>query len=193
MKKSLLSIIFLGLMFGNASADVDVSQLAKKKHTPQGKYLTAKDTYELLQKDADNVLFIDVRTRSEVAFVGMTHMVDANIPYMVSDIDGWNEKKNQFDMMPNSNFGVAFTDALEAKGLNKDSKIIVMCRSGSRSAKAANLLDQMGYKNVYTVVDGFEGDKAKSGPNKGHRVINGWKNSGLPWSYKLAKGKMYFE
>lgn len=65
-----------------------------------------------------------------------------------------------------------------------------MCRSGSRSAKAANLLDQMGYKNVYTILDGFEGDKAKSGPNKGHRVVNGWKNSPLPWSYKLAKGKM---
>lgn len=193
MKKSLLGLIFFSLIFGSAFADVDVSQLAKKKQTPQGKYLTAKDTYEVLQNDANNILFIDVRTRSEVAFVGMTHLVDANIPYMVSDIDGWNEKKSQFDMMPNSNFSIAFKDALQSKGLNKDSKIIVMCRSGSRSAKAANLLDQMGYKNVYTVVDGFEGDKAKSGPNKGHRVVNGWKNSDLPWSYKLAKGKMYFE
>jgi hypothetical protein len=40
-------------------------------------------------------------------------------------------------------------------------------------------------------VDGYEGDKAKSGPNKGQRVVNGWKNNGLPWSYKLLATKMY--
>ena len=42
-----------------------------------------------------------------------------------------------------------------------------------------------GYRNVYTMVDGFEGRKAKSGPLKGARVVNGWKNSGLPWSYQF--------
>jgi rhodanese-related sulfurtransferase len=66
-----------------------------------------------------------------------------------------------------------------------------MCRSGSRSASATNLLSENGYKNVYTVTDGYEGDKAKSGDMKGQRVVNGWKNSGLPWSYKLDKSKMY--
>jgi len=24
-------------------------------------------------------------------------------------------------------------------------------------------------------------------------VVNGWKNSGLPWSYKLDKDEMYWE
>jgi len=42
---------------------------------------------------------------------------------------------------------------------------------------------------VYTVVDGFEGDVAKEGPNAGKRVVNGWKNAGLPWSYRLEKEK----
>lgn len=50
-----------------------------------------------------------------------------------------------------------------------------------------------GYPNVYTVTDGFEGDKIKQGPRKGERVVNGWKNSGLPWSYKLTKDAMYWE
>ena len=36
---------------------------------------------------------------------------------------------------------------------------------------AANLLAQAGYANVYSVVDGFEGD----GPQ-----ARGWKASGLP-------------
>lgn len=193
MKKSLLLISLLTVAFTNAFAEVDASKLAKKKLTPQGKYLTAKETYDVVKNEGNEVLFIDVRTQAEVEFVGMTHMIDANIPYMVQDIDSWNEKKKKFNMEPNSNFSIVFDDVIKAKGLNKDSKIIVMCRSGSRSAKAANLLNSLGYKNVYSVVDGFEGDKAKSGPNKGHRAVNGWKNSDLPWSYKLAKNKMYFE
>jgi hypothetical protein len=40
-------------------------------------------------------------------------------------------------------------------------------------------------------VSGFEGDKAKDGPQKGMRVVNGWKNDGLPWTYKLVASKMY--
>ena len=193
MKKILLGISLLTLSYTNAFADVDASKLPSKKQTPQGKYLTAKEAYKTVKREGRDVLFIDVRTRAEAEFVGMTNMVDANIPYMVQDIDSWNEKKQKFNMEPNSNFAVVVDDTIKAKNLNKDSKIIVMCRSGSRSAKAANLLDKLGYQNVYTVIDGFEGDKAKSGPNKGHRVVNGWKNSNLPWSYKLAKNKMYFE
>ncbi|RKZ61085.1 MAG: sulfurtransferase, partial [Gammaproteobacteria bacterium] len=27
----------------------------------------------------------------------------------------------------------------------------------------------------------------------GWRLKNGWKNSGLPWSYKLNKEKMYYK
>ena len=193
MKKTLLGLSLLALINTNVFADVDASKVVKKKQTPQGKYITAKEAYTSVKYEARDILFIDVRTRAETEFVGMTSMIDANIPYMVQDVDSWNEKKMKFNMEPNSNFAIVFDDAIKAKNLNKDSKIIVMCRSGSRSAKAANLLDKLGYKNVYSVVDGFEGDKAKSGPNKGHRVVNGWKNSDLPWSYKLAKNKMYFE
>jgi rhodanese-related sulfurtransferase len=68
----------------------------------------------------------------------------------------------------------------------------LICRSGSRSAKAANLLAQAGYSQVYTT-DGFEGDAAKEGPHKGERAVNGWKNVGLPWSYRLDKTAMYWD
>ncbi len=193
MKNIFLSFLLLAFVSTSAIAMVDANKLAKKKQTPQGKYLTAKDAYKMIQNEGENVLFIDVRTRAEVAFVGVTQLIDANIPYMTQDLDGWNEKKKKFGMNPNSNFSIAFADAIKAKGLNKNSKIIVMCRSGGRSAKAANLLDGLGYKNVYSIIDGFEGDKAKSGPNKGHRTVNGWKNSNLPWNYKLVQAKMYFE
>jgi len=69
---------------------------------------------------------------------------------------------------------------------------IFMCRSGStRSAPAADALYARGYSNVYSMVDGFEGGKAKSGTEKGARVVNGWKNSELPWGWKLDKDVIY--
>jgi rhodanese-related sulfurtransferase len=68
-----------------------------------------------------------------------------------------------------------------------------MCRSGDRSAGAANLMIKAGYKNVYSIADGFEGDIAKDGAHKGERAVNGWKNAGLPWTYKMNKKVMYLD
>ena len=75
--------------------------------------------------------------------------------------------------------------------MTKNDTIIVMCRCGDRRSLTANILTDLGYKKVYSVVEGYEGDMAKDGPNKGRRMINGWKNDGLPWSYDLDKAKMY--
>jgi rhodanese-related sulfurtransferase len=170
------------------------SDIPDKKKTPQGLYLSAKAAYDELQDLGEETLFIDVRTRAELAFVGAPTNIDANIPYM--KLDGyadWDEKKNNFKMYPNSEFTMLVEDLVKKRNLNKDTPIILICRSGSRSARSAKLLHQAGYNNVYSVVDGFEGDKAKEGPHKGVRVVNGWKNSGLPWSYKLEKQAMYWE
>ena len=70
--------------------------------------------------------------------------------------------------------------------------MLLICRSGDRSARAANLLSQLGYTSVYTVVDGFEGDAVAAGEKRGQRIVNGWKNAGLPWSYDLGKARAYF-
>ena len=94
----------------------------------------------------------------------------------------WDEKKGVFKMDPNSNFTTELEQRLEKKELTKDSKVILICRSGDRSAKAADLLAKVGYKKVYSVVDGYEGDQAKDGPQKGQRVVNGWRNTNLPWT-----------
>ncbi len=195
MKKTVVrTATVAGLLTALLFSGVSFADIAKKKQTPQGLYLTAVEAYDLVQKHAKDVLFIDVRTRAEVGFLGMPTIADANIPYMLAgDWGQWDENKSTFKLTPNSGFLPAIEQQLAKKGLNKDSKIVVMCRSGSRSAKAAKLLAEAGYKNVYSVVDGFEGDKAKEGPNKGQRVVNGWKNANLPWSYKLDKEKMYWE
>jgi hypothetical protein len=47
---------------------------------------------------------------------------------------------------------------------------------------------------VYNIIDGFEGDSL-SDPGSYHdgkRIINGWKNSGAPWTCKLERELVYF-
>ena len=39
-----------------------------------------------------------------------------------------------------------------------DDTLMVMCRSGGRSAMAANALAKAGFKKVYNIIDGMEGD-----------------------------------
>jgi len=188
-------IVCLGISAGYAAVDnsksVAISKLSKKKQTKLGLYVTAVEAHELAK--TNKVLFIDVRSRAEVNFLGMPTIADANIPYMdLTEWYDWNDKKNSFKMDVNSHFQAHLEKRLKEKGLDRTSQIVLMCRSGSRSAKAANLLADLGYKNVYTVIDGYEGDKAKVGELKGQRVVNGWRNAKLPWTYKLDKKKMYF-
>jgi len=163
------------------------------KQTPQGLYLSAVDAYKLVKTQNKKILFVDVRTPSELEFVGVAEDIDVNIPYMLNDMTAWDEKKHRFKKVPNSNFTLATGDALKRKGLSNQNKIILICRSGTRSASAASLLNKAGYRNVYSVIDGFEGDQAKTGPGKGNRSVNGWKKAKLPWTYKLTKAKMYFD
>jgi len=191
--KTIIAGLICILPFTTLMASVDVKKVSKKKQTTQGLYMTAEEAYKDKTVNPSDSLFVDIRTRAEVQFVGAPSLIDFNIPYMLHDKESWNEKKKKFSMEPNSNFSIAIDEAIKKKGLNKNSKIILICRSGNRSAGAVNLLDQLGYKNVVTVTDGFEGGKAKTGTNKGHRVVNGWKNAGLPWSYNLNESKMYIE
>jgi len=145
------------------------------------------------EKSGDKVLFIDVRDPIEIMFTGFTDVVDINIPFKLSNPKNWHKKKPVFEMVINQDFESLIEKALKDRGLDKSAPIIIMCRSGgTRGAPATKLLENKGYKNVYVVTDGFEGGKVKKGDKKGWRLKNGWKNSGLPWSYKLNKDKMYF-
>lgn len=181
------TFILSGIAVGN-----DWSSLPKKKQTKAGLYMTPAQAYKTMQREGHSAIFLDVRTRAEVNFLGTPTVADANVPYMkLNEWYAWNAKKNNFKMEVNSDFADDVAEKLAQKGLSKSDTVILICRSGSRSSKAADLLTNLGYKNVYSVAEGFEGDKAKKGGQKGQRVVNGWKNSDLPWSYKLVKAKMY--
>ena len=161
------------------------------KTTPQKLYLTSRETYERVTQNKAKTLFIDVRTPAEVAFVGYPNSIDFSIPYVyVRDWRAIDERRKSLKVEPSTSFLVDIDQALKAKGLEKSDTIIVICRSGDRSAKAAAFLYLSGYTNVYSVIDGFEGDVAKEGLWKGERALNGWKNNDLPWTYELDKDKI---
>ncbi len=178
-------------VFSNAAMAQDWSSLNKKKQTKLGLYMTAEQAYKHVDANMDKTLFVDIRTPSELNYLGAATVMDVHIPAVFMDTTGWNDKKHRYNRKKNDNFVSDMDAALKKKGLTKSDTVILMCRSGKRSATAANTLADNGYTKVYTVVDGYEGDKVKEGENKGKRMKNGWKNSGLPWTYSLDKDYMY--
>ena len=192
-KFSLTLLMLFSVISTQVISSEDFSKLSEKKQTPQALYVNAVQAHQMKLQDPDNVFLVDVRTQGEIEFLGMADIADVNIPYMFNDLSEWDTKKYRYLKQPNSNFSVTLHEKLEEAGLDKNNTILLMCRSGTRSSKAANLLHQLGYTNAYTVVDGFEGDKVKAGPHKGQRLVNGWKNANLPWSYKPTEQKVYIE
>jgi len=191
MHRFLFSLMFAMLSL-NAYA-VDPASLSKEKVTKLGLYLEAKEIPAFLEKHGkDKVLFLDLRTPEEMLFVGAPDGIDGLVPFGIMYYDKWDEKKSTYVRNPNPDFLSQFELRAMDKGTDKTDTILLICRSGDRSALGADFLARHGYTNVWSVVDGFEGDTAKDGPNKGKRAVNGWKNSGLPWSYQLDKEKVHF-
>jgi rhodanese-related sulfurtransferase len=185
-----LSLAFLSAASGIIHAD-DWSKLSDKKQTKLGLYMTAKQADNYIQNNMSKTLFVDIRTPAELTYLGTPSSIDAHVPFELMDTSQWNDKKKVYRHYENKNFVADVEARMKKKGLGKDDAIVFMCRSGNRSAKAVNLMADAGYTRVYNMVDGFEGDKAKDGPTKGKRTVNGWKNAGLPWSYHLDKDVMY--
>lgn len=70
-----------------------------------------------------------------------------------------------------------FLRELENK-LPKDAVILLLCRSGKRSAAAAANATAAGFKNVFNVREGFEGDLDD---RQQRGASGGWRQRGLPW------------
>ena len=173
-----------------AAAATEVQQtppeIPKDKQTTLGLYVTAKEAYGLWQKDQQKIKIIDCRTPEEYAFIGHAPMA-ANVPSKFMTY-AWDEKKKEYAMKVNPNFVKEVK-----KRFTQDDTILVMCRSGQRSAPSVNLLAKAGFTKVYSITDGFEGDKVKDpqSPNKGKRMKDGWRISNLPWTYDLDVNLIY--
>jgi rhodanese-related sulfurtransferase len=174
------------------AAPVDPAKVPEPKRSKPALYLEAADVPAFLQANggAAKILFLDIRTRAEAMFVGMATPVDALVPFVELQeiMTDWDAARSAYKVDPVQDFVPEVGRRLQAKGLTKADTVVLICRSGDRSARAATRLTEEGYAKVYSVVDGFEGDMS----TEGRRSVNGWKNAGLPWGYKLDKAKMYF-
>ena len=87
-------------------------------------------------------------------------------------------------MMPNPDF----QRVVEAN-FPKDTRLVIGCRSASRSLQAAALLGAAGYTNVVDMRGGFGGER----DGMGRTSVAGWAESGLPTATKADAGKSYAE
>ena len=167
------------------SAGQATHRVPEKKQTSVGLYVTAREAFAMWSADPERVRILDVRTPEEFLFVGHPTMA-WKVPVAVQSYV-WDEARDQFPMRPLADF-VARVQTFA----KPEDTICVMCRSGGRSAIAVNMLAKAGFKNVYQVIDGMEGDPVKDPDSvfNGQRLKNGWKNSGCPWTYKLTPDRL---
>ncbi len=175
MPLSFLVVFFLNLALAASVYAVDASKLDKSKQNDLGLYLTSKETHDYMQTHGAKTLFLDIRDPVEIHTVGMPAGVDYNVAFKLINTKKWDDKQGKFKLDDNPDFLKDVEARLNAKGLGKDDRIIFICGSGKRAAKAVNFMAKAGYKNVYSVVDGYAG----------------WQKDNLPWSKKLDRNKIY--
>jgi rhodanese-related sulfurtransferase len=108
------------------------------------------------------VLLVDVRTAEERKFVG--HVPGTvHVPWATGTALTRNPR---------------FVRELESKIGGKETVVLLLCRSGKRSALAAEAAAKAGFSAVFNVLEGFEGEiDAQEQRGKS----DGWRFHGLPW------------
>jgi rhodanese-related sulfurtransferase len=161
------------------------ANLPEGKQTVLGLYVTAKEAHEKWKAAPDKVKIIDVRTPEEFLFVGHPTMA-WKIPVAVQ-IYTWDAEKKKFPMKPLPDFASRVAEVAKS-----DDTLMLMCRSGGRSAIAVNFLAKAGFKQAYNVIDGMEGDANADSESVAHAqpLKDGWKNSGCPWTKKLTPERL---
>ncbi len=131
--------------------------------------ITSIDAAQICEDDP-RALLVDIRSSMEFLFVG--HPKGAvNIAWI-----------DEPDWVVNPHFTQEIRKLMLGGVVCSDEgcvPVILICRSGNRSVEAGIQLLNDGVKNVYSVVDGFEGELDETH----HRsTINGWRHAGLPWA-----------
>ena len=107
-------------------------------------------------------VLVDVRTPEELKFVGQVPG-SLNVPWAT----GTSLTRNP-----------RFVRELEGKVPDKNRRVLLLCRSGKRSALAQEVAQKAGFKAVSNISEGFEGE-LDAEQRRGRR--DGWRFHGLPW------------
>lgn len=129
--------------------------------------LSPQDAWEKLSETPKAVL-VDVRTDAEFSYVG-----NPDLSSLGKDV-----LRVHWKVFPGMDLNPDFVDQVAGGGVDKDTPLMFLCRSGIRSRHAAEAMTAAGFTECYNVAGGFEGDHDA----RGHRgAVNGWKVDGLPW------------
>jgi rhodanese-related sulfurtransferase len=161
------------------STPFSTHQVPEEKLTSLGIYVTAREAYDMWKADPERIKVLDVRTFEEYVLIGHAEMA-ANVPLAFPTYN-WDANKGNYSIVVNTDFIAHVSERFQP-----DDMILVMCRSGGRSAMAVNALAKAGFTQVHNIIDGFEGDKVDDPESiyYGKRMRNGWKNC-APWTYDL--------
>jgi rhodanese-related sulfurtransferase len=129
--------------------------------------IPVEEAWNILQTEPDAQL-VDVRTKAEWTFVGVPDLSSIDRRPILIEWQAYPSMEKNSD----------FADKLEAEGVTKDAPLLFLCRSGQRSAAAAELMASRGYTRCYNLIDGFEGP---ADPEHHRGTAGGWKARGLPW------------
>lgn len=130
------------------------------------------ETWDRL-RDVPDATLVDVRTRAEWAFVGLPDLGQlGKRPILI-------EWQTFPDNREDAQFEQRLRSALTEAGSEPASDVFFICRSGSRSRRAALTMAAAGYSRCHNVADGFEGP-LDSEHHRGR--VAGWKFAGLPWA-----------
>ena len=132
------------------------------------KGISPVEAYDLLTNNPKAVL-IDVRSAMEFLFVG--HSVGAIHVAWIDEPD-WDINPDFVKHVRQVLLGgVSHSD-------HNSVPVVLICRSGKRSLEAGELLVRAGMKEVYNVMEGFEGELDEAH----HRSsTGGWRFHNLPW------------
>ncbi len=131
-----------------------------------------QDVWARLKQDAGSVL-VDVRTRAEWAYVGLPDLSSiGKQPVLI-------EWQTFPDSRVDSGFADRLTKILDEAGVDRQSEVFFICRSGARSKAAAQVMTTAGFAACRNVADGFEGPLDT---NRHRGRTAGWKAAGLPWA-----------
>ena len=135
------------------------------------KHIMPEEAARLMTEE--NYIYIDVRSIPE--FEAGHPNPAVNIPLLHADA-------GTGQMIPNPDF----IKVVEAN-YSKDTKLVMGCRSGHRSGRATELLQQAGYTTVVNMRCGYAGEM-----NQFRQIINaGWMDLGLPTSTENGDGICY--
>lgn len=154
LKKSTIFAMAIPMLAAISPAIAQADGLDGNRYDLEKRYnseVSAARAY--LESTAGTAVIIDVRTIEE--HMGGHPESSYNVPYPhIYNRQRSTAKSYAYIPQTGANF-VLYVDAL---GLDKDTPIITMCRTGYRSVGAGNLLADAGYTNVRNMWQGFKGN-----------------------------------